>query len=46
MIGQVYLFVHSGFYDSAGVPKLSGIRWTFHTHGAVISSPASVNSVV
>jgi len=34
---------HSGVYHSPGVPKLSGVKWKFHTAGRVISSPAVVN---
>ncbi len=37
---------HSGIYEGAGVPKLNGVKWTFHTHGEVISSPAIVDGVV
>jgi eukaryotic-like serine/threonine-protein kinase len=37
---------HSGIYAGAGVPKLKGVKWTFHTGGEVISSPAIVNGVV
>src|SRR5579864_8734486 len=37
---------HSGVYDSAGVATFSGIKWTFHTAGEVISSPAVVGGVV
>jgi eukaryotic-like serine/threonine-protein kinase len=36
---------HTGVYKAAGVPKLNGIRWKFHTSGSVISSPAVVNGV-
>jgi eukaryotic-like serine/threonine-protein kinase len=36
---------HSGIY-AAGVPKLNRVKWTFHTHGEVISSPAIVKGVV
>jgi len=31
---------HSGVYAAAGVPKLSGLKWKFHTAGMVIGSPA------
>ncbi len=31
---------HTGVYDAAGVPRLTGIKWKFHTAGLVISSPA------
>ncbi len=34
---------HTGVYDGASVPKLTGIKWKFHTNGYVISSPAVVN---
>ncbi|QNI30803.1 PQQ-binding-like beta-propeller repeat protein [Alloacidobacterium dinghuense] len=37
---------HSGIYASSGAPKLNNIKWTFHTHDEVISSPAIVNGVV
>ncbi len=37
---------HTGTYNAAGVPKLNGIKWKFHTDGRVISSPAVVNGVV
>jgi eukaryotic-like serine/threonine-protein kinase len=37
---------HSGVYSGAGVPKLKGVKWTFHTHGEVVSSPAVVEGVV
>ena len=31
---------HSGVYDAPGVATLSGVKWTFHAMGQVISSPA------
>lgn len=31
---------HSGVYDGIGVPKLSALKWSFHTSGMVIGSPA------
>ena len=37
---------HSGVYAGAGVPKFTGIKWAFHTHGEVVSSPAIVDGVV
>src|ERR1700748_2215573 len=37
---------HSGVYASAGAAGLKSIKWSFHTHGEVISSPAVVNGVV
>src|ERR1700687_414344 len=30
----------TGVYDAFGVPKLTGVKWKFHTNGYVISSPA------
>ena len=37
---------HSGVYTGAGVPKLTGIKWKFHTRGEVVSSPAIFDGVV
>jgi hypothetical protein len=37
---------HSGVYDAAGVPRLTGAKWKFHTNGYVFSSPAVANGVV
>jgi outer membrane protein assembly factor BamB len=37
---------HSGIYGAVGVPKLKGVKWSFHTHGEVISSPAIADGVV
>jgi outer membrane protein assembly factor BamB len=37
---------HSGIYSGTGVPILKGVKWTFRTHGEVISSPAIANGVV
>lgn len=34
---------HTGVYDAIGVPKLTGVKWKFHTNGYVISSPAVAN---
>jgi len=31
---------HSGVYQAAGVSRFNGAKWTFHTLGQVISSPA------
>lgn len=36
---------HTGVYNAAGPPRLSGRKWTFHTNGRVISSPAVVGGV-
>ena len=37
---------HGGIYDAAGVAQLHGVKWTFHTGAAVISSPAVANGSV
>jgi eukaryotic-like serine/threonine-protein kinase len=37
---------HSGVYAGAGVPEFHGVRWSFHTNGEVVSSPAIVGGVV
>ncbi len=37
---------HSGVYNGAGVPRLTGVKWKFHTHGEVVSSPAIVDGVI
>src|SRR5258706_15760223 len=34
---------HTGVYEGVGVPKLTGVKWKFHTSGLVISSPAVAN---
>jgi hypothetical protein len=31
---------HTGVYDAPGVPKLTGVKWRFHTNGYILSSPA------
>jgi outer membrane protein assembly factor BamB len=31
---------HPGMYDAVGVPQFHRVKWKFHTHGLVISSPA------
>jgi outer membrane protein assembly factor BamB len=36
---------HSGNYPG-GVPQLHGVKWTFRTHGEVISSPAVADGLV
>ncbi len=36
---------HTGVYDAAGVPKLSGLKWKFHTGGLIVSSPAIANGL-
>jgi outer membrane protein assembly factor BamB len=37
---------HSGVYAAAGVPKLGGVLWKFHTAGMFIGSPAVVDGTV
>jgi hypothetical protein len=37
---------HTGVYEAAGAPKLSGLKWKFHTNGLVISSPAIADGLV
>jgi outer membrane protein assembly factor BamB len=31
---------HTGVYDALGAPQFHKVKWKFHTHGYVISSPA------
>jgi eukaryotic-like serine/threonine-protein kinase len=38
--------VHSAIYGGAGAPAFHGIRWSFHTNGEVVSSPAIVRGIV
>ena len=37
---------HTGIYDATGVPRFNQIKWTFHTGGRVISSPAVSNGII
>jgi glucose dehydrogenase len=37
---------HSGVYDAAGIAKLTGVKWKFHTGGLIISSPAIAGDVI
>jgi eukaryotic-like serine/threonine-protein kinase len=37
---------HTGVYDAAGVPRLTGLKWKFHTGGLIISSPAIAGGLV
>jgi hypothetical protein len=37
---------HSGIYAGEGVPAFHRVRWSFHTNGEVVSSPAIVGEVV
>src|SRR5882724_8786170 len=37
---------HTGVFDAAGVAKLGGMKWKFHTGGMVIGSPAVVGGQV
>jgi eukaryotic-like serine/threonine-protein kinase len=36
---------HTGVYDAAGAPRLTGVKWKFHTSGLIISSPAIANGL-
>jgi len=36
---------HTGVYNAAGAPSLSGVKWKFHTGGLIISSPAIANDL-
>jgi outer membrane protein assembly factor BamB len=37
---------HTGVYDAQGVPSFNQVKWTFHTKGQIVSSPAVVGEVV
>jgi outer membrane protein assembly factor BamB len=37
---------HPGVYDSPAVATLSGVKWTFHTQGQILSSPAIAGNTV
>ena len=37
---------HTGVYGAVGVPKLTGVKWQFHTRGQVISSPVAAGNTV
>src|SRR5215831_5720311 len=37
---------HGGVYDAAGVAELHGVKWTFRTGAAVISTPAVADGTV
>ncbi|HEY1580641.1 MAG TPA: PQQ-binding-like beta-propeller repeat protein [Terracidiphilus sp.] len=37
---------HSGTYDAAGVPTLTGVKWTFKAAGPLIASPTIDGSTV
>ena len=37
---------HTGVYESSGPKHLDGVKWSFHTGGAIVSSPAIVDGVV
>src|SRR5581483_2275890 len=37
---------HTGQYEAAGLSKLSGVKWKFHTGGMVIGSPSVAAGVV
>jgi outer membrane protein assembly factor BamB len=34
---------HTGVYNAVGAPQFHNVKWKFHTHGFVISSPAIEN---
>jgi len=36
----------TGVYQGAGVTEFHGVKWKFHTHGQVLSSPAVVGDTV
>src|SRR5260221_10429385 len=36
----------TGVYESAGPSQLKGVKWTFKTGGAIVSSPVIANGVV
>jgi outer membrane protein assembly factor BamB len=36
----------TGVYNAAGAPQLHGVKWKFHTHGQVISSPTIAGDTV
>jgi outer membrane protein assembly factor BamB len=37
---------HTGLYTDAGVPRLTHLKWKFHTKGQVMSSAAIANGIV
>jgi outer membrane protein assembly factor BamB len=37
---------HSGIYEAAGIPALTGVKWKFHAPGQFISSPTIDGSMV
>jgi len=37
---------HSGNYAGTGVPAFHGLKWSFHTNGEIVSSPAIVDGVI
>src|SRR5581483_8673426 len=37
---------HLGVYEAAGVPKLGGLKWKFHTGGMLIGSPTVMDGTV
>jgi outer membrane protein assembly factor BamB len=37
---------HTGAYDAAGVPKLTGVKWTFKAAGKVIGTPAAHGDIL
>jgi outer membrane protein assembly factor BamB len=37
---------HTGVYDSPGPSQFGGVKWMFHTGGAIVASPAIADGVV
>src|ERR1700682_4373803 len=37
---------HTGVYHTGGVAQFTRVKWKFHTHGFVVSSPAVADGVV
>ncbi len=37
---------HTGVYDAVGVPRLTGVKWKFHSGGLVVSSPAIADGLL
>jgi outer membrane protein assembly factor BamB len=37
---------HTGIYSTAGVPEFHRVKWAFHAHDEVISSPAIVDGTI
>src|SRR5215468_7182661 len=37
---------HTGVYESPGPTQFHNLKWTFHTRGAIVASPAIVDGTV